>query len=174
LVGWTLEVVDLTKCGSFSEEKISPDEAVDEIYFLEDSTATCYQVKENGASSITVGKCLPNGPNNTGHADTNENWECLGRCGVGCGDASVVPAVEHWSKGCLAHDLCTYFTDSPQDPDGAPNPLNSLTCKIAAENAAGAFVNPSYRWKGAKDSSYSKVCIRPITDPSSTGMVILP
>jgi hypothetical protein len=161
--GWTLEEADPAKCSDFAEEKIQPGQKLGDLYFEDDSTGTCWQVKENGASSITVGMCLPNGQGSKDHGIRTENWECLGRCGPGCSDATPTPSffkrTSNWSKGCLLHDLCTYFTDSPQDPDGKlPGPLSSQTCKTAVTNAMASYTNPWYTYTG--DSSYSEVCAR--------------
>jgi hypothetical protein len=165
VLNWTLELVNQTKCGSFVEQKLAPFDKVDEVYFFDDSTATCHQLKENGQDRVTVGKCLPHGPGNTGHNDKEENWECLGRCGPGCSDASSVKSVNHWSKGCFIHDLCTYFTDSPQDLDSPiPGPFSSLTCRINLAYAEKAYVSEDYRWDG--DSSYSNICTSAALDAS--------
>jgi hypothetical protein len=133
------------------------------VYFLDDETNTCWQVMENGAPSITVGKCFPNGGDNSGPEDPHDNWQCLGRCGAGCSDASLIPGqrhISHWSLGCFVHDICAYFTGSPQDPsaDFPLGPATSLTCKTAFERTSVSYLNPAYTYIG--DSSYSAVCGR--------------
>lgn len=173
LLHWTLELVDQTKCGSFVEQKLAPFDKVDEVYFFDDSTATCHQLKENGEDRVTVGKCLPAGPGNTGHTGNKENWECLGRCGPGCSDASSVDGVNHWSKGCFIHDLCTYFTDSPEDSDSSmPGPFSSLTCHTNLAYAEKAYVNEAYSWNG--DSSYSNICANANLDGSLVSSQVPP
>jgi len=177
---WKIEKVDNKYCDDFvktifNDKRIIPNIKVEGIYFYDDDKdvmlpqKTCYQLLEDGSPLITVGKCLP--WNNKDPEDNNDNAECIGRCGVGCSDAAKDRVINpkrakfksHWSKACLAHDICTFFTKSPQfvlppDKNTISNPFNSKTCVSAAKKAIVAYTDPTNRftWKG--DSSSANVC----------------
>jgi len=159
--GWTLQEVDAKRCATLEDKRLKPSDQISEVYFPDDETGKCWQVLENGAEAITVGRCFPNGPGNGGSEDPKENWQCLGRCGAGCSDASLIGGTRytsHWSLGCLVHDICCFFTDSPQDPTAKLplGPLTSLTCRTAVQHAMRSYVSPRFTYVG--DSSYSGIC----------------
>ena len=45
------------------------------------------------------------------HPVTGEDYNCLGRCGQGCGDGILC---SNWSKKCLRHDVCSWYYGATQ------------------------------------------------------------
>jgi len=63
------------------------------------------------AEDVVVGACWGR------HPRTRGDYDCMGRCGAGCGRWW---AVSNWTQDCLEHDLCSFrhgSTDGAGDPD---------------------------------------------------------
>lgn len=60
---------------------------------FDDKWGNCYGILMDG------GECWGTNPINNG------NYDCLGRCGPGCGTW----ACSNWGRDCLKHDVCGYY-----------------------------------------------------------------
>ena len=66
------------------------------IIKFDDKDGNCYGIKMYG------GECWSK------HPVTGSNYDCMGRCGAGCGSWTC----SNWGRDCLKHDVCGWFLSS--------------------------------------------------------------
>ena len=66
------------------------------IVKFDDKDGNCYGIKMYGGECWGI------------HPTTDSNYDCMGRCGAGCGSWTC----SNWGRDCMKHDVCGWYLSS--------------------------------------------------------------